>query len=127
MKPSARTRFYLFWCVCIPVRFAIAGAALAVTVTPNRWVFLLVGTYTLVTALGFAWNAWLTVTGEKTLGGFGGKVWWSAWRIVHMLLWGVCATLCFLDCKGAGAILVVDACVGVLAGLTHFIRCSIQA
>ena len=116
---TAQDRALLFWFVCIPVRLAIGVLATILTYLNNTELFLIVGAYAGITCLGFLHQSLLTLLGWKTTGFLGGEVWWSGVRWIHTILWGLCSLLCFLQVRGAGICLIVDVCVGALAG---FIR-----
>ena len=118
---EALDRFYLFWWICIPVRLGIGGAALGITLTRIHALFYLAGALSAAVAIGFAANVICTVLGCKTRGGLGGRVWWRRARVIHCMLWAVCAALCFTRTYGAGAILLLDAVLGCIFGLFHFV------
>lgn len=118
------TRRALFWAVCIPVRLGVAAAALTIGYVAPRWLPL-VAVYAAFTALGFAYNAVLTLVGKKRYGGFGGLVWWAEVRWVHLVLWTSTAVLAFRHVPWAGAILLADACLGIGAGGWHFLSISL--
>ena len=114
-------RFYIFWTVCIPVRLIVGALVLILTLgNMNRVAFNLLGAMTSIVATGFAMNVALTNAGWKSRGALGGRVWWARVRILHCILWGICATMCFLRIKGGGAVLLVDACIGIIFGILHF-------
>lgn len=110
----------LFWTVCIPVRLGVAAAALAIGHWAPRWLPL-VAVYAAATALGFAYNAALTLAGRKRRGGLGGLVWWARVRWVHLALWAAAAALAFRRAVpwGPGALLALDVVVGAVAGALH--------
>lgn len=101
------------------MRLCVAAAALAIGCITPRWLPL-VGIYTAFTALGFAYNAALTLTGRKHHGGLGGLVWWDKVQWVHLVLWTATAVLAFRRVPGAGALLLVDVFLGIGAGAWHF-------
>lgn len=114
-----RTRLRLFWTVCVPVRVGVATAALVVgAYAPHLLRY--VGVYAALTAAGFAWNAARACAGGKRTGGFGGVVWWTRLRYVHVALWATCAALALQRVRWAGAFLAADALLGALAGALHF-------
>ena len=115
--PNAKQRCY-FWGVCIPIRTVIAATALLLTLPQGNEEavrFYTVGSYTALTAAGFACAAMRNA--ER--GGCGGLVWWHQWRLLHVALWSACAVLCFLRVPFAGSVLFADALVGAVAGGVH--------
>lgn len=117
--PDETTRHALFWDVCIPVRLGVAAVALVIGYLVPRWLSF-VAIYATITALGFAYNAALTLAGRKRYGGLGGLVWWSEVRWLHLILWSTTAVFASYRVSWAGGVLVADAFVGVLAGVIHF-------
>ena len=73
--PRAR-RDRLFWTVCLPLRAALGGGALALGYAAPRLLYW-VGAYAAFTALGLLANAARAALGAKTHGGLGGPVWWG--------------------------------------------------
>lgn len=105
-----------FWLGCIPLRLAIAWAALLVSLyAPAPWRRAFAG-YAALTALGFAYNIWLAARGRKTHGGFGGRVWWGRLRYAHAALWGGCAAALWLGAPWAGLLLAGDVGLAIVAG-----------
>ena len=116
-----RERFYLFWGVCIPLRITLGALAIYFTLMSNPTAFYAVGTFCSLVAVGFAANVVLTLVGKKTRGALGGRVWWNKSRIIHFMLYALCAVLCFVKVKGCGVFILLDAIVGCCAGLIHFL------
>ena len=116
---SPKHRRLLFWTVCIPIRLGLAVIAILIGVYAPR-LLPLVAVYATITAAGFLWNALLTLAGRKRFGGFGGRVWWSRSRWVHIVLWASAAVAAAFRAPWAGAFLAADALVGILTRLAHF-------
>ena len=110
---------YLFWFVCIPIRFAVSTSIILIGQYADRWLYV-AGIYMSITGVGFLYNIIQTCRGKKEYGGFGGKVWWVRMRHVHVLLWFTSAIFALLQKPWAGYILVVDPIVGAIAGLIHY-------
>ena len=111
--PAARRKL-LFWSCCVPVRCAVAAAALVVGYLFPEWLRLL-SIYTAATALGFLYNAFLTLAGAKRFGGFGGRVWWAEMRWLHVALWTGTSALALAGVRWAGALLCADVVAGAMA------------
>lgn len=110
-----RRRARLFWSVCIPVRLAIAGGALALGYGAPRLLPAL-GAVAAAVAIGFVTQIVRAACGWKTHGGFGGRVWWTRMRYLHAAAWAAAAVLGLLRLPYAGAPLLADALAGALAG-----------
>ena len=117
---GSRWRMRLFFGACIPVRLLISVAALVIGHAYPR-ALAAVAVYAWVTAIGFAYNLWLTMVGRKERGGFGGSVWWRRARYVHILMWASAATAATARQTWAGWLLVGDVAVAVVAGVAHFV------
>lgn len=114
------TRRALFWYACIPARFIIGLIATFATLRdPNNALFTTLGIAATLVTLGFLTSAIRTALGHKTRGGLGGKVWWNRARWVHIIDWGATAALSFARVRGAGTLLLFDACVGAALGVAH--------
>lgn len=105
-----------FWLSCIPVRLCVGALALFLTLGHRDIAFYTVGVIAGVVATGFAVKGYLS----HTHGAFGGRVWWKRARLVHSMLWMLCAVLCFVRVRGAGALLLLDAAMGSVFGVLHF-------
>lgn len=110
----------LFWFVCVPVRTLLGGVALVTGLRFPDIALPLLAVYTAVTSSGFLYNAILSLRGQKTEGGLGGSVWWNRIRWLHILTWASSCTLAALAVPWAGALLLVDACFAIVAGVAHF-------
>ena len=116
---DSQWRMRLFFAACLPVRTAVATAVLAVGYAyPDA--LAAVAVYTGATALGFSYNLWLTLSGRKTRGGFGGPVWWARARYVHILMWSATATAAAMRQAWAGWVLVGDVAIAGAVGVAHF-------
>ena len=116
---GSRWRMRLFFGACIPVRLLLSVAALVIGHAYPR-ALAVVAVYAWVTAIGFAYNLWLTMVGRKDRGGFGGSVWWRRARYVHILMWASAATAATARQTWAGWLLVGDVAVAAAAGVAHF-------
>ena len=113
------TRKLLFWLACLPLRAAVAVLAVLVSYRVPEGP-LMVGTYAALTTSGFVWNAVLQQVGRKTRGGLGGEIWWTRWRLVHIVTWAACAIGLFLGQREASFLLALDVVLAAAAGAVHY-------
>ena len=108
-----------FWSVCLLVRLYVAVLATLLTTCLHRHASAqyAVSIYATVTLMGFFWSFLSQACGVKTRGLFGGTIWWTHARYVHMLAWFSLAVASWLRLYASGAILFVDVVVGVIAGI----------
>ncbi len=105
----------LFFCGCIPIRF---GIAILTYLSPSKYLPIL-GYIALLPAIGFLGQYAL---GLRTTGkGFaGGNIWWTQMRPIHGALYLLFALYAIHGHTFAWSILLVDALVGLAAGLYHY-------
>ena len=99
----------VFLLACLPARL---GAAYAAYQFPAwlPWMGLLAA----IVAIN-----WLFGSFSHT-GFFGGKVWWASMRPVHACIYLVFAAMAFAKVPQAYLLLVLDALVGLVAGVVHY-------
>lgn len=101
----------LFWLVCIPVRVMMATVVHWLGRNRHRsmwWLGVLLG----IVALG--WTSFAaTVPPARQTGAFGGKVWWSGHRAVHIALIALSSVACFLSPTFAWVPLAFSVALGV--------------
>ena len=108
---AART--VLLFTACLSVRIV-----LALCVVRNQWPWVLaagLGATAIAWAVMYAFR--LRKTGQEVLDS-GGRIWWASMRPVHSLLYAGAALFCIMDIPAAaGAILMLDVLVSVIAFL----------
>eukprot|EP00808_Paulinella_micropora_P001823 g62522.t1 len=124
-------RQILFWLVCLPVRSVIAIIGYLIVEQPSQWQAydqgILVKTqrlaftaYCAATAASFLLNALLSCVGWKKEGGFGGPIFWTYSRWLHILLFAAEAVLVYLELPYAYAPLFVDVGIGAFISLQYY-------
>ena len=105
------------FCVCLPLRFALAAVTAWSLPLAPYWVRYSLAIYSAWTAFGF----WLQATVVRPArGGFGGVVWWSSARWWHAVLWTLSSLFLFAtDEWWASLPLFVDACFATWVTLRH--------
>ena len=100
---NASLRTFLYLCVCVTVRLAIA------LVTSLLHAQGAAAVPYFAVAVGFIWTA----LHRPPRGIFGGEAWWDQLRAFHAAIWA-CAAVCVLlnVCYAASVLLVIDVCVG---------------
>ena len=108
-------RQIMFFCGCIPVRL---GLALMACLLPIKYLPIM-GYIALLPAIGFLGQYAL---GLRTKGkGFaGGDIWWTQMRPIHGVLYLLFALYAIRGKSFAWIILLVDALIGLMAGLYHY-------
>ena len=112
---NQNSRKQLFRFGCVPARLLIASVlfyALETDDTGNAK--LVTQIYLFTTAFIFTINMIRTILGTKTLGGFGGKVWWNELRYVHIIIYTLTAILVSLDVRYSILILYLDVIIGAV-------------
>ena len=113
MKVSidADLRFYLFWCVCVPLRAAIAAAAFF---KPEwvRWMSVP------AVAIGLSFF-WQFATQSPLEYSEDWEQWWNGLRPVHGALYLLFAYLAWKAPSSAWIPLAVDVSLGVVASLLY--------
>ena len=106
-------RIILFLTICITVRIflAIFAKMLSVKYLP------IMGIATLVVSTGFLYTFLFS---KKSLGVFGGKVWWNNMRLVHSIIY-LLFSICAITKKSwSWYILLVDVVIGFVAFVFHY-------
>ena len=114
---TLRLRFWLFLLGCIGSRSAFT--ALAYFSAHSCRLLAVLGAIALLPVLGWFY---LIFIGRRDTGPevFGGRIWWTSLRPVHMLLWGFFAYLALWKCHpSAWVILAVDTLFGLGSFLVH--------
>ena len=109
----------LFWTVCIPVRFVISLVYILMGRLVPQWLPTMALCSGAV-ALGFLCMAFLEIAGLKGHGAFGGRMWWSQVRWIHIILWAATALCSSRHIPHAGILLLCDTLIGATAGLLHY-------
>lgn len=116
---------FLYLAVCLPLRAAIAAAAVSASFMKLKRTQRVLAAFALLFALGFVYR--FATYDEAQRGAAGGKVWWNAWRPVHALLFGAYGVLVLADLGDAAPwFIVVDALLGVLLLPTQRQRTSLD-
>ena len=105
--------FLLFLLACLPARLGAAYGAAYVAYRFPAWLPWM-GLLAAIVACN-----WLFGSFSHT-GFFGGKVWWASMRPVHAYIYLVFAAMAFAKVPQAYMVLVVDALVGLVAGVAHY-------
>ena len=115
-RPACQKRnMHMFWTICIPLRLGIGTSTFIFGyIIPNFVLYLSI--YTGITTLGFI----SSIFGKRTHGGFGGKIWWSNYRYVHVLWWCLATVFGGLNYKWSGVFLLVDALFATVVGISHY-------
>lgn len=114
---NRRQRIALFFLVCIPVRTLLTLLAFFLCDAP-RGVLFAFSFYCTFVSLSFLGQMYR----RPTVGGFGGPVWWSENRIVHVVMYLLTALLVHVRCDYAWIPLMADVFLGLVAGIHHYGR-----
>ena len=109
----------LFWNACIPVRLIIFSVYILMGRLVPQWLPTMALCSGAV-SLGFLCMTLLEITGFRRHGAFGGRMWWSQVRWIHIVLWAATALLSFHHVPHAGILLLCDTVIGATAGLLHY-------
>lgn len=118
MPTSARCRALLFFYVCVVVRTALAiwvGVGLPRTALWLTWT-----TASALLVVALFWTRIVCIAPRK-VGFFGGGIWWTAARPLHIVLYCAAAILIFLRIYvPAAAVMGADVSVAVGGGLERY-------
>ena len=107
--------------VCVSVRWLLAAAFLWATARGRRPVTIAAAAVSYAVSVGFVYQIAL----NRERGNFGGRIWWKRARILHATLWflaGSFALVPGITWWLRGLPPAIDAAVGTLAGLLHFLH-----
>ena len=107
-----KKRFLLFLIGCMGTRFLFVYAAK--NAGPKYLPYL--GYIALIPAIGFTY---IFLTGSRTGGIVGQKIWWNNLRPVHALLYGLFAYNAINGNAGSWKILLLDVVIGLVSFLAH--------
>tara|TARA_Y100001970_G_C13476338_1_gene482163 strand:+ start:30 stop:374 length:345 start_codon:yes stop_codon:yes gene_type:complete len=99
--------YTFFFLGCMSARFGLAYAAKIIDIKYLPYMALL----TSVISITFFINFMKHKTGDR--GGFGNKVWWNYYRLVHSFLFGLFSILAFNKYDNSWILLFIDAMLGL--------------
>ena len=103
--------------VCIPLRIALS-VLVAVACNGPMWIRHTLAVFFGWVVIGFVGQ----MIRNAPTGGFGGSVWWSLNRYVHVLLYITSAILLYVRCGLAYVPLVADVAFAAVTGVVHYRR-----
>ena len=107
-------RIILFLTVCMTVRLALAIFA---KILDTKYLPIM-GIATLAISAGFLYTFLFS---KKTVGAFGGKVWWNNMRLVHSIIYLAFSFSAIMQKRWSWLILVLDVFIGLGAFLVHYL------
>lgn len=104
-------RFIIFVTMCFTARLLIAYVAKNLKKSHNKYAIVVA----IMIASGFLYNYII----KKSKGGFGQKVWWNNYRLIHSIMFYLFAYMTYFNESNAYKILVIDAIMGLLFSIHH--------
>lgn len=111
-------RIGLFLLVCIPVRlFLVYWAIMVHSIKDKEWsrTKYILDVICLVIGLSFVYQAFY----GKSVGGFGGKVWWGHLRIIHAMSFLACVVMSYYNVSFAYWPLLFSVFMGLISFGLH--------
>ena len=109
-------RFLLFIGLCVPSRFILMYIAKILPTKYLRYMgFLLLGP---VIGWSHSYFTWST----KSLGAFGGPVWWNKMRPIHAGFYFIFSLLAINKNKNAYLVLLLDTLIGIIAFIKYYLN-----
>ena len=112
------SRRLLFRVMCVPIRLIIATLLVYLSYLDEKNNTddskLGIQIYLFTTAFFFTVQLIRSKLGLKKKGGFGGVMWWSNVRYVHIFLYTVSGLFVTLDVPYGGSVLYIDVLIGVV-------------
>ena len=109
-----RSRIILFLTGCMTLRLSLA--IIAKILDPKY--LPIMGIMALAISIGFLYSFLLS---KKSLGLFGGKVWWNDMRLVHAILYFIFFVCAIMKKTSSWLILLLDALIGLGAFIVHYL------
>ena len=113
METQFRIWSFLFLCLCIRILFVYINYSICKTYLP------ILGIFYLIISIGFFYTFMYSTS---TLGAFGRKIWWNNLRLIHSLIYFICAIASFLKNRHTYILLIVDIIIGFSGFITQYFR-----